>query len=295
MKMEKVAENIYHLEVLIPKVEWLFAVYFINEGKGVLIEPGPAALIPSIQEAMKELGMKELEYIIPSHIHLDHAGAIGGLAQLFPQAKVVLHSLAAKHAVNPSRLIDDTRTHLNDEFEAVYGAFLPVPKSQVKVVQDGETLSINGRELQIFYAPGHATHHIVIFDRETKGLFCGEALGLPLYGADSSPLPAASPPAFDLEVYLGTIERLRKLGPQILFYSHGGVGRKPEELILRTAENTRVFGDIILNALRQGESTETIDMRLREYMCSHLGIAVEEADRLIIEGFTFYFKKNGLV
>ena len=296
MNMEEVAERTYRLEVLIPKVDTIFTVYFIHEAEGVVIEPGPTPTIPSIQKAMKQLGMKGLAYIIPTHIHIDHAGAIGSLARLFPRAKVVLHPLGAKHTVSPSRLIESTRMSFGDDFEVRYGPILPVPESQVKIPGDGETVSIDGRELQIIYAPGHATHHIAIFDQKTQGLFCGEALGLPMRGAESSPLPVAAPPSFDMEVYLKTIERLRGLSPQILFYSNDGVGRNPQELISRAAGNTKIFGDIILKALRKGETTEAIDHRVREYITSHLGIRGEAVDtRMTVEGFVFYFKKKRLV
>ena len=296
INMEEVAEKTYRLEVPIPKVDAIFAVYFICETKGVVVEPGPAATIPSIQEAMKQLGMKELAYIMPTHIHIDHAGAIGRLAQLFPHAKVVLHPLGAKHAVNPSRLIESTQMAFGDDFEDFYGPILPVPESQVKTPSDEETIAIDGRELQLIYTPGHAPHHIAIFDRKTRGLFCGEALGLPKQGAELSPLPAAAPPSFDIEVYLKTMERIKQLRPRILFYSHDGIGRKPEELIPTAIENTKIFGDIILKALREGETTEAIDYRVRDYISSNLGINVEGMDMgMTVRGFIFYFKKKGLV
>jgi len=296
MNIEEVAEKTYRLEVLIPKVDSIFTVYFIREAKGVVIEPGPTLAIPSIQEAMKQLGMKEPAYIIPTHIHIDHAGAIGSLARLFPHAKVVLHPRGVKHAVNPSRLIESTKMSFGDDFEIRYGPILPIPQSQVKIPEDGETISIDGNELQIIYTPGHAPHHIAILDRKTRGLFCGEALGVPAPGAESSPLPAAAPPSFDVEVYLKTMERLRELSPRILFYSHDGVGRKPEELIFRAAENTKLFSDLILKALREGETAEAIEHRLREYISSHMGINVEKVDTwMTVEGFTFYFKKKELV
>ena len=296
INMEEVAEKTYRLEVPIPKVDAIFAVYFICETKGVVVEPGPTATIPSIQEAMKQLGMKELAYIMPTHIHIDHAGAIGSLAQLFPHAKVVLHPLGAKHAVNPSRLIESTKMAFGDDFEDFYGPILPVSESQVETPSDGETIAIDGRELQLIYAPGHAPHHIAIFDRKTRGLFCGEALGLPKQGAELSPLPAAAPPSFDIEVYLKTMERIRQLRPRILFYSHDGIGRKPEKLIPTAIENTKIFGDIILKALREGETTEAIDYRIRDYISSHLGINVEGMDMgMTVRGFIFYFKKKGLV
>jgi len=296
INVEEVAERTYRLKVLIPKVNNTFTVYLIHETKGVLIEPGPTATVPSIQEGMKQLGMKELAYIIPTHIHVDHAGATGSLAQLFPQAKVVLHPVAAKHAVDPTRLIESTKMAFGDDFEDYYGPILPVPESQVEVPSDGETISIDGRELQIIHTPGHATHQIAIFDRKTRGLFCGEALGLPHAGAESSPLPAAAPPSFDIEVYLETIEKLRELRPQILFYSHDGIGRKPEELISKVTENTKMFGDIVLKALREGGATEAIEQRVREGISSRLSINLEGIDMgMTIRGFSFYFKKKGLV
>jgi len=296
INIEEVAERTYRIPVLIPKVNTIFAVYFIHETKGVVIEPGPTATIPSIQEAMKQLGMKELTHIIPTHIHIDHAGATGNLARLFPHAKVMLHPAGVKHAIDPSRLIESTKMAFGDDFEEYYGPILPVPKSQVEVPSDGEIISIDGRELQIIHAPGHATHHIAIFDQKTRGLFCGEALGLPHAGAESSPLPAAAPPSFNIEVYLKTIERLRELHPRTLFYSHDGIGRKPEELISKAAENTKFFGDVILKALRAGETTEAINHKIQEQISSRLGINLEEMDMgMTIRGFIFYFKKQGLV
>jgi len=296
VNIEEVAEQTYRIEVPIPKVDTIFAVYLIHEAKGVVIEPGPAATVPSIQEGMKQLGMKELAYIIPTHIHIDHAGAIGSLARLFPHARVMLHPAGAKHAIDPSRLIESTKMAFGDDFENYYGPILPVPESQVMVPGDGETISIDDRELQIIYAPGHASHHMAIFDQKTRGLFCGEALGLPHTGAESSPLPAAAPPSFDIEVYLETMERLRELRPRILFYSHDGIGRNPEELISKAAENTKGFGDIILKALRNGETTEAIGDRVQEYISNHLGINAEGMDvGMTTRGFIFYFKKKGLV
>jgi glyoxylase-like metal-dependent hydrolase (beta-lactamase superfamily II) len=294
--MEEVAEKTYQLEVWIPKVDTRFTVYLIHEAGGVIVEPGPAAIIPSIQEAMKQLGMKEPSYILPTHIHIDHAGAIGSLAQLFPRAKVVVHPQVVKHAVDPSRLIESSKISFGDNFEDSYGPVLPVPESRIKAPEDGEIIPVDGRELQIIYAPGHATHHMAIFDRKTRGLFCGEALGVPPPGAESSPIPLAAPPTFDIEVYLETMERLRGLHPRILFYSHDGVGTRPEELISKAAENTRIFGDIILKAMKDGETTEAINQRIHEYITRQLGTSGEGLEMdMIVDGFIFYFKKKGLV
>ncbi len=121
VELKEVADGIYHFEASLPVMTSPFTVYLIKETQGVLIEPGPASLVPLIQEAMKQLGMKELAYIIPTHIHVDHAGGAGKLAQLFPRAKVMVHPAGLKHAVDPSRLIESTKSVFGPDFEAGSG------------------------------------------------------------------------------------------------------------------------------------------------------------------------------
>jgi len=287
----RVVDKIYRLTVTLPAIDWPSTTYLLDVGRGVLVEPGPAAVVPFIQEAMKQLGMDELEYIIPTHIHLDHAGGMGSLARLFPQAKVVLHPRAVRHVVDNARLIESTRMSFGEDFETRYGEFLPVPEPQVKSVEDGEALSINGRTLQIIHTPGHAPHHIAVFDRETGSLFCGEALGLPLKGAESSPIPAAAPPSFDIDVYLESMGKLRKLKPEILCYSHYGVGKEPDELIGRAVENTRRWGDAVMDAMKGGGDNAAVDRRLREDIRVHLGVTVDKIELPTLEGFIFYYRK----
>ena len=217
MQIKEVAEKIFWFKPKLPAVNIPLTVYFIREPEGVLIEPGPTALVPFIQDAMKYLGMKDLAYIIPTHIHVDNGAGAGRLAQLFPRAKVMAHPQGAKHMVDPSRLIEGTKAVWDNDFESYLGPIIPIPESQLVIAKDGEIISVNGRELQIIHAPGHAPHQIAIFDQKVKGIFCGEALG----GVTAHQMPAVAPPSFDLEIYVATIEKLRQLKAQILFYSHG--------------------------------------------------------------------------
>jgi len=295
-RVEEVAEKIYRLETPIPGTSTIFAVYLIHESEGVLLEPGPAAALPQIRQGMSHLGMRDLAYIIPTHIHVDHAGGTGALAQLFPQATVLVHPAGVKHAVDPSRLIESTKMAFGPDFEDRLGTIVPIPESQIEVPEDGEIILINGRELQIIYAPGHAPHHMAIFDRSVEGIFCGEALGLPGQDDKLFPLPAVAPPGFDQELYLETMEMLRQLGPRMLFYSHGGVGQEPDALISMAAESTRVFGDIILKALKEGETLEAISSKMEEYVTSSFGVRLDHVDlAMMVGGYTLYFNKKGLV
>jgi glyoxylase-like metal-dependent hydrolase (beta-lactamase superfamily II) len=295
--LKEVADRIYRLEAGLPVMTSLFTIYLIKVAQGVVIDPGPGVLIPQIQEALKKLEIKDLAFIIPTHIHVDHAGGAGRLAQLFPEAKVLVHPAGVKHAVNPSRLIESTKTVFGEDFEVGFGLILPVPESQIKSVADGEIVRADGRELQIIYAPGHAPHHIAIFDRSVKGIFCGEALGLPGGEDNRTLLPAVAPPSFDQEVYLETMEKLRKLSARIIFYAHGGVvGHDSDRLITQAEENTRIIGSIILQVLKDGGTIQDINRRVKELASSRFGMTLTDMDlALTIGGYEVYYKKKGML
>ena len=252
-------------------------------------------LVPAVQKAAAELGLSRPEYIIPTHIHLDHAGGLGKLAQVFPDTQIVLNRQGAKHMVEPSRLIESTRMAFGDDFESTYGPILPLPESRLKLVRDGDRLKLGSRELLIVHTPGHAAHHIAIFDTKTRGLFCGESLGL-IYGPGYPPLPAVAPPSFDLELYLADMKKLKALKPKLLFYSHGTVAHEPEKLIDTAAENTRLVGDLILSNLKAGKSDEAIIKTVGDYLTEHFDAALDEYELMSnVNGYIHYFRKKGLV
>jgi glyoxylase-like metal-dependent hydrolase (beta-lactamase superfamily II) len=252
-------------------------------------------LVPDIQQAAEQLDIKKPEYIIPTHIHLDHAGSLGKLAQVFPKTKIVLNRQGAKHMVEPSRLIKSTRMAFGDDFESVYGSILPVPESRLKLVRDGDKLKFGRRQLLIIHTPGHAAHHIAIFDTKTRGLFCGESLGL-IYSPGYPPLPAVAPPSFDLELYLKDMAKLKALKPRLLFYSHGTVADGPEKLIDKAIESTKLVGDLILKDLKAGRGDETIAGRVGDYLTEHFKAALDEYElQSNVNGYIHYFRKKGLV
>jgi len=290
-----IAEDIYLLEGRIEGVPNLFASYLLKEG--VIIEPGPAAFSSYIEANLKEMGYDPslISYIIPTHIHLDHGGGAGYLAQRWTQAKVVVHPQGARHLIDPSRLIASSKLAFGDDFEDRYGPLLAIPEEQVYVPQDGEVISVGGRELSIIYSPGHAPHHLAIYDGKSGGLFCGEALGVP-QPQTSFPLPFAAPPGFDVELYLESMEKLKALSPKLLFYSHDGVVEDPNSLIDLARENAQKFADIILEGLRRGESPQQIEQRVKEYVVKAVSsISEQSMAGMTVQGYIFYFQKKGVV
>jgi glyoxylase-like metal-dependent hydrolase (beta-lactamase superfamily II) len=170
-----------------------------------------------------------------------------------------------------------------------------VPESRLKTVRDGDRLKLGSRQLLVIHAPGHASHHIALFDSKTRGLFCGEAVGL-IYGPGYPPLPAVAPPSFDLELYLRDMERLKELKPRLLFYSHGTVADEPEGLIDQARENSRLVGDFILKELRAGRSEATITAHVGEYLLKQFKASLDEYELVTnVAGYIHYFRKKGLV
>ncbi|MBM3133472.1 MAG: MBL fold metallo-hydrolase, partial [Chloroflexi bacterium] len=188
-----------------------------------------------------------------------------------------------------------TRATYGNGFEAVYGPILPVPETQVRAPADGEIFPLDGRQLQVIYAPGHAPHHIAVFDHRTGGIFCGEALGMPT----DVPLPAAAAPSFDLDDTLRTMERALALGPRVLFYSHGNTYSNARERIAQVTQNTISFGNLILESMKEGHPTETIGHMIRQRSSAHFPPNWEdEMVRVwltgILNGYTLYFTNKGL-
>ncbi len=289
--VREVADKVYRFETPIPGMFYTPVVYLIDAPGGVLIEPGPAVAMPSIQEAMAQLGMKDLSYIIPTHIHVDHGGGAGALAKLFPSAKVIAHPRGARHLVSPERLIESTKLVWGQDFEQTLGPIIPIPESQLKAAEDGGTISIGDRGLQIIHALGHSSHHIVILDRKLNALFCGEALGLP-----GHQLPPVAPFSFEQDTYMATIESLRRLHFDALFYSHGSMERDPDRIMSRALENARVYGNMILEAAGKGNAPEEIMRLVGEDFHGRFGQRLAKGDlEILVAGYTIYFKSKGML
>lgn len=289
--VREVAEKVYRFEIPIAGMFYTPVAYLIDGPKGVLIEPGPAAAAPSIRQAMAQLGMKDLSYVIPTHIHVDHGGGAGALAKLFPNAKVVVHPRGAKHLVSPLRLVESTKLVWGDDFEKLLGPITPVPESQLKVAEDGEAILLDDRELQIIHAAGHSPHHMVVLDRRLNSLFCGEALGLP-----GHQLPPVAPYSFEQDTYIGTIENLRTLQVDMLFYSHGGMEREPGRLMSRALENARVYGNMILEAAKRGNAPEEIMLMVGDDFHRRFGQRLAKGDlEIAVVGYIIYFKSKGML
>ena len=204
------------------------AAYYLPGQRPALIETGPGSSIEATRRGLEEAGVTSLDWIVVTHIHLDHAGAVGHLTEQFPGATVVVREEGASHLVDPSRLWASA-ARLYPDMETLWGKMIPVPEKRIRVVsEDGPVADLGGRELHTVYAPGHAKHHMALYVPTNGDLFTGDAIGVYLPEAGGLIRPATPPPEFDLEVSLATIEKLRALKPKRVFPTHFGQVADPD-------------------------------------------------------------------
>jgi glyoxylase-like metal-dependent hydrolase (beta-lactamase superfamily II) len=222
--MEEIAPGIRQLDTLLGGMEQMTAGFLIEGDQPALVEAGAQTSAPAVRDALEAAGVgpDDLRWLIVTHIHLDHAGAVGDLAATFPRATVVVHERGARHLADPSRLIDSAARVYGPLLDGLYGRMLPVPEDRLVAAGDGHRIEIDGnRQLVMVDSPGHAKHHHGVLDETTGTLLVGDAVGVQL--PDIGVLrPATPPPDFDLEQAVASLHRFAELRPERLVLTHYG-------------------------------------------------------------------------
>jgi len=196
------------------------AVYLIQlPGSVVLIETGPTSTIPQLTAQLASYGIQpsDITDIFLTHIHLDHAGAVGWLAQ--NGATIHVHPNGAPHLINPEKLLNSASRIYGDQMDSLWGKFLPVPPSQIHQTQHEEIIRLNGAEFQIFETQGHADHHNCILYNGI--LFSGDIGGIRIAQSNHIELPTP-PPEFDPFKWHSSIELMKSIHPVMLAPTHFG-------------------------------------------------------------------------
>ena len=206
---------------------------FVVEGEQrALVETGPKSSLGPLLAGLEASGVDSLDWIVVTHIHLDHAGAAGSLAARFPEAKVAVHEVGAPHLVDPSKLWSSASRIYGDDMDKLWGGIDPLPADRIKTLNDGDKIDLGGRSLQAIETPGHARHHHAFLDDQTGIVFTGDAMGvrLPEVGVMR---PATPPPEFNLEDAKASINRLASVGASSLWLTHFGpadAGANPTDI-----------------------------------------------------------------
>ncbi|HEX9032067.1 MAG TPA: MBL fold metallo-hydrolase [Streptosporangiaceae bacterium] len=235
--------EVYQIDTRMAGYSGITAGYLIRSDRPCLVETGTAPSAPIVRDALAALGVGpgDLATVVVTHIHLDHAGGVGDIAQMFPNAEVVVHELGARHLADPSRLMASARMVYGDELDDLFGELAPTPADRIKAVQRTGVVDLGGgRRLESHYSPGHAKHHVGLIDSVSGDLYVGDAAGIYIPETGDQ-RPATPPPDFDLGVALESLRLFGALQPSRLLFSHYGPVDDVERALERSAEEIEVW------------------------------------------------------
>lgn len=208
-----------------------------HEGMAGFIDTGTNNSLPVLLEVLKRKGISKFDvaYVMPTHIHLDHAGGSGGLMQEFPNARLVVHPRGARHMIDPSRLEQGSLAVYGEEaFAMMFGRLIPVDANRVIEADDEFELDFNGRKLLFLDTQGHAKHHFCVYDEFSQGIFAGDTFGASYpelnKGRAAFIFPPTTPIQFDPIAWQQSLQRLMSFKPRRVYLTHYGMHENVEAL-----------------------------------------------------------------
>jgi len=301
MFSRKLSSSMYLIDLKPLGIENVIASYVLIGDKVAIVETGPTTSIPNLLTGLQEIGIKneEVDYVAVSHIHIDHGGGAGTLLQRLPNAKLVVHPRGAPHLVEPEKLWTQTLQVLGRVAE-LYGKIQPVAKERILTAYDEMVIDLgNHIELRVLETLGHASHHLSFFESNGQGIFPGDAAGIYVNLYDV--IVPTTPPPFNLEVALASINRLIALKPKQLYYTHFGPSGNAVEKLEEYANQLRLWAKIISESIKNEEDFDTIHQKILQEDSSmksaidHLQSNIIFREGVInqdIQGFIEYLKKH---
>jgi glyoxylase-like metal-dependent hydrolase (beta-lactamase superfamily II) len=224
---QAVADGVFCIETGLYR-DGLAACYLIRErDRLAFVDTGTAHTVPRLLGVIADLGLTpaHVDYVIPTHVHLDHAGGAGALMAACPSATLVTHPKGAPHLIDPEKLTAGAiAVYGETAFVRDFGGLQPVPESRVIAAGDGATFDLAGRTLTFIYTPGHANHHGAIFDAGTEGMFTGDTFGISYRDFDTAAGPwlfaPTTPVAFDPDAWQQSLDRMLAFEPTTAFLTH---------------------------------------------------------------------------
>ena len=221
--MIALADGLSYIDLRFKGVPHAIATAVLHGGNEVvLVDPGPSSTLATLRASLEQRGIRfsDLTSLLLTHIHLDHAGASGTLVRENPRLRVCVHEKGAPHMIDPAKLLASAVRLYGDEMDALWGEVLPVPAENVVVLKGGERITAGGRQLDVAYTPGHASHHVSYFNRDADVAFVGD--GGNLRGTVAVHAVANAAPDIDPEAWRESLARIGSWRADTLFVTHFG-------------------------------------------------------------------------
>lgn len=275
----EISDGVFLIDTLAAGTPGLVAGYLIKGKRSALVDAGYPSSANSVLSELKSLADTEpsVDYLIPTHVHLDHAGAIGHLSEAMPEARVLVNEHGLKHLVDPSKFATTAASLFGKEAMSVYGTPKPIPRERLEAVQRLYKLDLGaGKDLRIFYTPGHAWHHISVLLESERLLITGDAVGVRYSGFDF-PIPATPPPGFDEEQYVKALTEFMNMDPAMLLLPHFGPVRHHIRAFLETnIETIRRWTSAAAEMVKSGEPVDRLFEAFMTDVTSHNSLARDE-------------------
>ena len=286
---EAVGAGVYTVDTGHVRARAVASYLIVSEGRAAFVDAGAHSSVPNLLEALDTLDIDEaqVEYLLLTHIHLDHAGGAGRLAAALPRARVLVHPRGAPHMVDPSKLLAATKAVYGERhFAEQYGEIVPIPADRVGSVSDGERIVLGERTLEFIYTPGHALHHVCIADREAGEVFTGDTFGISYREGDTASgefiFPTTSPAQFDPEQLHASISRVAALRPRSAYLTHYSRVGDIERLAGDLHADVDAFVRIARAAAAAPGRVQKMESELYAHLCRRLdvhGFPQDEAAR----------------
>lgn len=289
--VEQINSTIYCIDCHDLQQEKRTGCYVLKGDKVTLIETSASPSIPYILKGLEQLqiSLEDIEHIIVTHIHLDHAGGAGLLLEKCPNADLYVHPKGARHLEDPSRLIAGARAVYGDQFDDLFNPILPIQKEKIKLAQHEEQLVLDNRTLTFYDTPGHANHHIAIYDSLSNGIFTGDTAGIyyqELIDRDIHMfLPSTSPSQFNPIAMEQSIALFESLQPEWIYFGHYGAFRTPSEAFKQVRHWLPIFIECgrlaMAEATDQEECIQRTSAFIMERVTDHLHTLQVPSDHIV--------------
>lgn len=245
----------------------------IENGRAAFLDTGTTLSLPGAKSVLKEMGLscEDVQYVIPTHVHLDHAGGAGAMMRDFPNAKLIVHPRGARHMIDPARLWQGTIGVYGEErARQLYGEVVPVPEERIIIAEDNAEIDFQGRTLLFIDTPGHARHHFCVVDRDRRSVFSGDMLGISyrVFDSDKGPFvfPSTTPVQFDPEPFHRSLERIAALDLRYGYLAHFGRIELGSKVFEALHEHVDRFVEIALKLETEADRESALIDRLAKYL-----------------------------